>query len=90
MASNVGKDLGLETELADSFAVRSGLFRSSRGGEFDVLDTKGIESLRDSNLGLGIEESVCKLFSLCVDQINNRDLIQYEDQGVTDLGVYSR
>jgi len=64
MAANMGKDLGLQTKLADSLAVEPRLLRGGGGREFDVLDTEGIKSLGDSNLGLGVEERICKLLAL--------------------------
>lgn len=45
MASYVCENLGLEAELADSLAVLAGLLGSSGRGEFNVVDTEGIESL---------------------------------------------
>jgi hypothetical protein len=62
---DVGENLGLQPELADGFAIQSGLLRCSGGSELDVLYTKGVKSLCDGNLRLGIEERICELFALC-------------------------
>jgi hypothetical protein len=64
MAPNVRKNLCLQTKLADGLAVQSGLFRRGGGGEFDVLDAECIEGFGDGDLGLGVKEGICKLFSL--------------------------
>ena len=61
MATDVGEDLGLETELADSLAVRTRLFAGGRRRELDVLDTERIKSFGDGDLGLGVKESVGEL-----------------------------
>lgn len=76
MAANVGEDLGLQTKLADRLAVCARLFRGRRRGELDVLHTKGIEGLGDCDFGLGIEEGVGKLLSLCnnmLERDNDRE-----------------
>jgi hypothetical protein len=65
MASNVCENLGLESELADGLAISAGLLRCSGRGELDILDTECIESLRDGDLGLRIEESIGELLALC-------------------------
>lgn len=64
VAANVGEDLGTETELADGLAIETRLLGGSGGGELDVLDTECVKSLGNSNLGLGVEESIGELFSL--------------------------
>jgi hypothetical protein len=71
----VGKDLGLETKLADRLAVCARLFRGRRRGELDVLYTKGIEGLGDCDFGLGVEEGIGKLLSLCnmLERVNDRE-----------------
>ena len=64
MAANMGEDLGAESELADGLAIKTRLLRCSGRCQLNVFDTKGIQCLGNSDLGLGVEESVCKLFSL--------------------------
>jgi hypothetical protein len=64
VAADVGEDLGLESELADGLAVCAGLLRGGGGGEFNVLDPKGIEGLGDRDFSLGVEEGVGKLLAL--------------------------
>lgn len=64
VATNVGEDLGTETELADGLAVETRLLRGSGGGKLNILDTKGIEGLGNSDLGLGVEEGIGELFTL--------------------------
>lgn len=64
MATDVGEDLGAQTELADGLAVSPRLLRGSGGGELDVLDTEGVQSLGNRDLGLGVEEGIGKLFAL--------------------------
>jgi hypothetical protein len=64
VTTNMRKDFSLQSELADCFTVCPRLFRGDRGGQFDIFDTEGIESLGDSNFGLGIEECISKLFTL--------------------------
>ena len=68
MTTDVGEDLGTETKLADGLAVETRLFRSSGGGELDVLDTEGIESVSNSDLSLGVEESIGELFALWIQE----------------------
>ena len=41
------------------------LLRCRGAGELDVLDTERIKRLRNRNLGLGIEEGICELLTLC-------------------------
>lgn len=72
MASDVGEDFGLQPELADSFAVLTGLFRRCGRSEFEVFNTEGVQCLGDGNFGVGIEESVGELFPLCFDEKNVR------------------
>lgn len=64
MAPDMGEDLGAETKLADGLAIKTGLLRCSGRCQLNVFDTKGIQCLGDSDLGLGVEESVCELFPL--------------------------
>jgi len=64
MAADVGKDFGLQAELADCLAVEPRLLGGGGGREFDVFDAEGIEGLGDSDLGLGVEESICELLTL--------------------------
>ena len=64
MAADMCEDLGAESELADGLAIKTRLLRCSRGRQLKVFDTKGIQCLGDSDLGLGVEESVRELFSL--------------------------
>ena len=65
MTTDMGENLGLKTELANGLAVEPGLFRGRGGCEFDVLDTKGVESLGNCDFGLGVEEGIGKLLALC-------------------------
>ena len=65
MTPNVRQDLGLQTKLANGFAVGSGLFGRSGRSELDVFHTKGIEGLGDFDFGSGVEEGVGELFALC-------------------------
>lgn len=60
----MSQDLGLEAELADGFAILSGLLGRGRGGELDVVDAKVIEGLGNLNLGLGVEEGIGELLAL--------------------------
>ena len=64
VASDVGEDLGSQTELADSLAIATGLLGGGGRSELDVLDTERITRLRNSDLGLGIEEGVRELLAL--------------------------
>ena len=64
MTPNMCEDFGLQAELADGFAVEPRLLRGRGRRELDVLDTEGIQRLRDSDLGLGVEEGVRKLLAL--------------------------
>lgn len=66
VTTNVGKNFGLEAELADGFAVRARLLRCSGRCELDVLDTECIKSLGDGDFCFGVEESVGKLLTLCI------------------------
>lgn len=72
MATNVGEDLGLEAHVADLDAVEATLLGRRRGGELDVLDSKVGERLSDLHLGLGVEERICELLSLCVEAVSGR------------------
>lgn len=64
VATDVGKDLSLEAELADGLAILSRLLRGSGGGKLDVVNAEVVESLGNLDLGLGIEEGVCELLAL--------------------------
>ena len=64
MASDVSEDLGLETELADGFAVCSGLLGGSWRCKFYVFYTESIQCFGDCDFGFGVEEGIGKLFTL--------------------------
>lgn len=70
VAADVGEDLRVEAELADGFAVRTGLLGRGGRGELEVLDTERIERPCDRDLRLRIEESVGELFALCSSRID--------------------
>jgi len=58
------KDLGLQSELADSLAIGAGLRGRSGRGQLDVVNTKIVQSTSDFYLLFSREESGCELFSL--------------------------
>lgn len=60
----------LETEFADRLAIAAGLLGSSRGGKFDILDTKIIKSFSDLNFLGGIKECVRKLLAFSLKSIS--------------------
>lgn len=64
MAADMSENLGAESELANGLAIKTRLFRCGGRCQLNVLDTKGIQSLRDGDLGLGVKESICELFPL--------------------------
>ena len=68
MTAYVGEDLGPQPELANRFAVCPRLLRSNGRSELDILNAKGIKSLGNGNLGLGVEESIRELLSLYKDR----------------------
>lgn len=70
VATDVGEDLGLETELADGLAILSRLLRGGGGGKLDVVDAEVVESLGNLDLGLDIEEGVCELLALAKGGLN--------------------
>lgn len=63
MAPDVRKDLGLQSQLADSFAILTRLLRRSRGGELNVLDAKCIQCLGNGNFGLPVEKGIGELLA---------------------------
>lgn len=65
VATNVSENLGLETHLADLDAVLARLLGRSGRSDLDVLDSKVGQSLRNLHLGLGVEEGIGELLSLC-------------------------
>lgn len=74
MTTNVRKDLGLQSKLADCLTIQSRLFRGGRGSQLDVFNPKGIQGLSNGNFGFGIEECVGKLFSLSKCALNNVEI----------------
>lgn len=66
VAANVCENFGLESKLADGLAVSARLLRCGGRSELDVLDTECIKSLCDGDFGLGVEESIGKLLTLCM------------------------
>ena len=84
MASNVSKNLALESHLADLNAVEATLLGRSRRGEFDVLDTKVGECLSNLHLGLGVKERVGELLALCGTTIEKARSV-----GLSNLGWQS-
>lgn len=61
VASDVCKDLALQSQLADRFAVPSALLGCSGRSQLDVLDAKVGQGGRDLDLGLGVEEGIGEL-----------------------------
>ena len=62
MTSDVGKDLGLQAELANSFAVLARLFGGGRASEFNIICAELVQGLCDFDLfrsvKVGIRKSV--------------------------------
>lgn len=56
----MGKNLRLETELADSLTVLAGCLRGSRRGQLDIVGAELVESLRDFNLLVQVEVGIGK------------------------------
>lgn len=57
-------DLGLQTKLANGFAVLAALLRGGRRGELNAIDTKVVQSFGNLDLRLRVEEGIRKLFAL--------------------------
>lgn len=74
VASDVGKDLGLEAELADGLAVLAGLLRCARASELDAVNSELIKGLGDSDLGLGVEVGVGELLTLTQGRLDNLEV----------------
>lgn len=74
VATDVGEDLGLESELADSHEVEPGLLGGSRGGDLDVVDTKVIESLGNLNLLCSVEEGIRELLTLSQRRLDDLEV----------------
>lgn len=59
MAANVGKDLSLQAELADSLTIGTGLLRSTGGGELDLS--------KESQISLALVNIKVKhVYSACI------------------------
>jgi Holliday junction resolvase-like predicted endonuclease len=83
------QNLGLEAELADSLAILARSFRSSRGGELDVVSTKLVESLSDFDLLLEVEvrigKSTSRLVSCMMGSIRMNILLALSQSALNDL-----
>jgi hypothetical protein len=64
VATDVRQDFGVETELADGRAVKSGLLGSGWGGQLEIFDAKLVEGLGDRDFSLRIKKGIGKLFAL--------------------------
>lgn len=89
MAANMSQDLGLETQVGNGYAIESGLLRSGRGGQLDVLDTEIIERLGDLNLLGGVKESVGELLAFAQGGLDDGP-IREAGQRVSVLGGVGR
>ena len=74
VAANVSQDLSLETQLADSLAIKTRLLGSTRRSELDAVDAELIQSLSDFDLGLGVEVGIGKLLSLTQRRLNDLEV----------------
>jgi len=64
MATDVGKDFGLQAELADGLAVPSRLLGSCWRRQLQIFDAEIVKGFSDGDLGLGVKEGIGELFSL--------------------------
>lgn len=60
------EDLGLQAELADSFAVLAGLLRGRGAGELDVVGAELIQSLCDFDLLRSVKVGIRKPVNVSV------------------------
>ena len=58
IAADMGEDLALETELADSFTVLAGLLRGSWRGELDVVGAEFVKCFGDFDLLVRVEVGI--------------------------------
>lgn len=71
VAADVSENLGLETELADSFTVPSRLFAGGGRRHLNVVDTKLIQRFRDFDLGLEVEVGIGELLAFAEGAFND-------------------
>ena len=68
MASDVRQNFSFETEFADGNAILSGLLRGRRRSQFNILDTKGVKSLGNGDLGRRVEEGISELLAFYISR----------------------
>lgn len=88
MTSYMCEDLGLETKLADCFAVCTRLFARNRAGELDVVDAEMCESRCLHNLDLACKRKRTGVPKL-VQSFSNLDLGLRVEKGVGELFALS-
>jgi hypothetical protein len=74
MATDVGENFGIQTELADGFAVPPRLLGSRRRREFQILDAELVEGLGDGDLCLRVKEGIGELLPLCGEAVSVGEL----------------
>lgn len=89
--SRMCKNLGLETELADSLAIEPALLTRTWVCELNAVDTKSIQGLGNSDLGLGIKVGIGELFTLSqgrLDDLEFGDVRQEVADGLVGISVF--
>jgi hypothetical protein len=74
MATDVGENFGIQTELADGFAVPPRLLGSRWRREFQILDAELVEGLGDGDLCLRVKEGIGELLPLCGESVSVGEL----------------
>ncbi|KAH3676951.1 hypothetical protein OGATHE_001441 [Ogataea polymorpha] len=70
MTSDVSQNLSLKPKFTNGLAIDSTLLGGNRRGQFNVVDTKVIQSLGDFNLFFCAEEGVGKLLTFSQGRLN--------------------
>lgn len=74
VTSYVCKDLGLQSELADSFAVPTALLASTWASQLNAVYSESVERLGNLDFGLGVKIGVGKLLALSQGRLDNLEV----------------